>query len=93
VTFLSKFVWENKMTFNGKPHRVGDRGQRYEVTFLNDMNVVQVFGWTSTLGGAAAMCISIELHPTWGGPRIYDRQNRRHITKKELKQLLESKAR
>lgn len=57
----------------GKPHEVGDRGQRYEVSYERDGNR-RVFGWSDTLAGANAMARSIDLHPTMSNPKIKDRQ-------------------
>lgn len=64
------------MTINGgKPHAVGDRGQRYEVTFFNPATFTrQVFGWSDDPEGANDMVASIKLHPVWEQPRIIDRK-------------------
>lgn len=64
------------VTINGgQPHAVGDRGQRYEVTFLDPgENVRKVFGWSETQKGAQTMVSSIEKHPSWQEPRIIDRK-------------------
>ena len=62
----------------GKPHAVGDRGQRYEVTYANpesdEPEKRRVFGWSDTTEGAAAMMRSIELHPVWTAGEVRDRQ-------------------
>ena len=58
----------------GKPHAVGDRGQRYEVTYFDpDANIRKVFGWSDTAEGAQAFARSIELHPSMQFPQIRDR--------------------
>lgn len=57
----------------GKPHHVGDKGQRYEVTYF-DGERRQVFGWSVTPEGARTMANSIELHPSWEYPQIRDRE-------------------
>lgn len=58
----------------GKPHAVGDRGQRYEVRFKDAIDLERIFGWSDTLGGAQAMFDSIKAHPTWNTPTIIDRE-------------------
>lgn len=59
----------------GKPHAVGDRGQRYEVSFFNpSTNKREVFGWAESRTGVAAMVRSIDLHPTWSHPEVKDRK-------------------
>lgn len=58
----------------GKPHNVGDRGQRYEVTFYDpSINARRVMGWSDTAEGAQSMAASIEAHPSWQFPQIRDR--------------------
>lgn len=63
----------------GQPHAVGDRGQRYEVSYGEDEEVDcrvprKVFGWSTTLSGARAMARSINLHPSMFHPHIWDRE-------------------
>ncbi len=60
----------------GKPHAVGDRGQRYEVTYF-DGEQRCVFGWSETITGAYAMKRCIEKHPSWTNPLVKDRKNER----------------
>lgn len=64
------------MTINGgKPHAVGDRGQRYEVTFFNPSTMRrQVLGWCETRDGAESMAAGVRAHPAWEEPQIEDRQ-------------------
>lgn len=56
----------------GKPHAVGDRGQRYEVTYL-DGDERKVCGWSDTIAGAERMRDAIDLHPVWCEPATRDR--------------------
>lgn len=62
----------------GKPHAVGDRGQRYEVTYRDpesdDPNKRRVMGWTSTQEGATSFLEAIALHPTWCDGQVKDRE-------------------
>lgn len=45
----------------GKPHAVGDRGQRYEVTFFDPReNARRVFGWSDDKVVAQVMADSVE---------------------------------
>jgi hypothetical protein len=66
---------DQAMTINGgKPHAIGDRGQRYEVTFFNPATFTrQVLGWSSTMEGAESMASGIDKHPVWEQPQIVDR--------------------
>lgn len=57
----------------GKPHNVGDKGQRYEVTFF-DGEKRRVFGWSDTPEGCQPMMRSIEAHPVWKFPHMRDRE-------------------
>jgi len=58
----------------GKPHAVGDRGQRYEVTFFNPATFSrQVLGWCDTIEGAESMAAGVNMHPAWEQPQIEDR--------------------
>ena len=59
----------------GKPHHVGDIGQRYEVTFYDPIaNARKVFGWSDTPEGARAMADAVQAHPSWQFPQLTDRQ-------------------
>ena len=60
----------------GKPHAVGDRGQRFEVTFLDPGGKRQIFGWAVTFTAARTMQRSIEKHPVWEGGEIRDRERK-----------------
>lgn len=57
----------------GKPHAVGDRGQRYAITYADQNGVRQVFGWCDKLEGAMSMAHSVMLHPTWNRVQVRDR--------------------
>jgi len=58
----------------GKPHAVGDLGQRYEVTYFDSAaNARKVLGWSETADGAQRMADSIEAHPSWQFAQIRDR--------------------
>ena len=50
----------------GKPHAVGDRGQRYEVTaFDPNKNTRFIVGWSDTDIGAQNLAGGVEKHPSW----------------------------
>jgi hypothetical protein len=58
----------------GKPHNVGDRGQRYMVTYFDPRaGVRKTFGWSDDMEGAKAMVGCIEAHPAWQAPEVIDR--------------------
>lgn len=63
------------MTYSGgKPHAVGGRGHRYEVSYFDpDANMRKIFGWSDDIEGAQAMANSIEVHPSMQFPKIRDR--------------------
>lgn len=63
----------------GQPHNVGDKGQRYAVTYYDDDGVVKGFGWSATIEGAEAMCQSVDLHPSMTRPMIYDRERKAQV--------------
>lgn len=59
----------------GKPHEVGDRGQRYEVTvFDENLNKRIVFGWVNDAETAIKMANAAELRPAWKLAQVRDRQ-------------------
>lgn len=64
------------MTYSGgKPLAVGDRGQRYVVSFFDPVaNARKVMGWSETPEGAQQMADAIEAHPSREFPWITDRQ-------------------
>jgi hypothetical protein len=63
------------MTINGgKPHAVGDRGQRFEVTFFNPATFKrQVLGWCETREDADKIVATMRDHPVWEQFQIEDR--------------------
>jgi hypothetical protein len=50
----------------------GDNGQRYEIRYGGAAGE-SVFGWASTIAGAATLVNSIDLHPAMNNPRVLDR--------------------
>lgn len=64
------------MTINGgQPHAVGDRGQRFEITFFDpEARCRKVLGWCETKEGAQRMAAGVEKHPSWQLPEIRDRK-------------------
>lgn len=59
----------------GKPHEVGDRGQRYEVTYFDPTdNKRKVFGWSETPEGARALADSVDLNPSMEFSQLRDRE-------------------
>jgi len=63
----------------GKPHtNVGDRGQRYEVSFFDPkLNDRRILGWTDSIEDARRMADAVDAHPTWAYPHVTDRQARK----------------
>ena len=63
------------MTYGGgKPHEIGDRGQRYEVTFFNPQRGLRVvLGWAEELKVAQTLADAVNDHPSWREPEIEDR--------------------
>lgn len=58
----------------GKPHEVGDRGQRYEVTTFDENEDKRiVIGWTDDAEQARKMADAAELRPSWKWPHVVDR--------------------
>lgn len=61
--------------------RIGDRGQRYEVSYLEADGIERKsFGWANTRRGVEGMVRSIELHPTMEEPEVYDRRTGSKVT-------------
>ena len=59
----------------GKPHEVGDRGQRYEVRMTGYPKPGEnVLGWTNTLESAEEMKNGILQAPGCTSATIFDRQ-------------------
>lgn len=68
----------------GKPHNVGDRGQRYEVLangYPKDQTD-NVIGWSDTLEGADRMMSAILRAPGCTSARIFDRQENCGVIKR-----------
>jgi hypothetical protein len=58
----------------GKPHAVGDKAQRYEVTaFDTNKNERIVIGWTNDPETARNMADGAILRPSWAFPQVRDR--------------------
>lgn len=59
----------------GKKHRrVGDQGQRYEISYYDPSKKRRcVMGWAKTMGGVKDFMNCIKLHPTMTEPEFKDR--------------------
>ena len=58
----------------GQPHEnVGDRGQRYEISVIQDGEPF-VVGWTDDAAKADKICVAVAKNPAWTHPRIRDRK-------------------
>jgi hypothetical protein len=68
----------------GKPHNVGDKGQRYEILAhgypKNELD--NVIGWNDTLEGAEAMAAAIRKAPSCTSTKIFDRQENKMVIKR-----------
>lgn len=64
------------MTYDGgKPHAVGDRGQRFEVSVYDeDKGERIVCGWTDNADDASKMAASFALRPGWSLEQVRDRK-------------------
>lgn len=59
----------------GKPHNVGDKGQRYEVRASGyPKEAENIIGWSDALKGAERMAAAIRLAPGCTSTEIWDRQ-------------------
>lgn len=59
----------------GKPHNVGDNGQRYEVSASGYPKAEQsIIGWCPTLDGAHSMANAIRKAPGCFATEIFDRE-------------------
>jgi hypothetical protein len=56
----------------GDRERVGDRGQRFEVRYLDGDELEHVIGWTTDPAGGGLVEV-INKHPVWHAPRVIDR--------------------
>lgn len=68
----------------GKPHNVGDRGQRYEVVSNGYPNRdgEGVVGWSNDIEGAYRLMDAILTAPGCTSARIYDREEKRGVIKR-----------
>lgn len=53
--------------------KVGDKGQRYELRFIDGNGKECIAGWTDGADGKPFI-EAINLHPAWHSPKIIDRQ-------------------
>lgn len=62
----------------GKPHQVGDRGQRYEISVIADDQGGKriVVAWTNDKASADRMAVSFALRPSWRHGQVRDRQEK-----------------
>lgn len=67
----------------GKKHKVGDKGQRYEVRAKDREGKEFIIGWCGTLEGAERFAEGVKFHPSWHDPKIIDRED--HKQKGEKK--------
>ena len=54
--------------------RVGDEGQRYEVTCIAITGKKMIVGWSETKEGADSFVEGVNLHPALHNPMIIDRR-------------------
>ncbi len=57
-----------------KEPRVGDEGQRYEVSASNPDGSIIVIGWSDTTEGVQNLVDGVNLHPGMCNPKIKDRK-------------------
>lgn len=58
--------------FCRKMPEVGDRGQRYEVRYLDEDNEERVMGWSESY--PHNYVAAVKAHPSWHSPRVIDRR-------------------
>jgi hypothetical protein len=64
----------------GRPHSVGDRGQRYEVRATGYPKAeMTVIGWCTDTDGAEKMASAIRQAPGCTSVEIYDRQEDKSV--------------
>lgn len=62
----------------GKPHAVGDRGQRYEITVYDEeLQQRRVLGWADSEEAAYGMARAAEKRPSWSKGEVNDRGEKR----------------
>lgn len=67
----------------GKPHNVGDKGQRYEVRATGyPKDEESVIGWCPTIEGAENMAKAIRTAPGCLSTVIFDRQENKQIVRR-----------
>lgn len=67
----------------GKPHAVGDRGQRYEVRATGYPKTEEsIIGWSDGLDGAEKMAAAIRQAPGCTSTVIWDRQEEKQIIRR-----------
>ncbi len=59
--------------------KTGDKGQRYECSFMQDIGERMIIGWTDSEQGIENMRKTIELHPVWDGFKCFDRQEQKQV--------------
>lgn len=58
----------------GKPHAVGDKGQRFEVSVYDEAKGERVvLGWSDDAKVASEMAASAEIRPSWKFANVRDR--------------------
>jgi hypothetical protein len=63
----------------GKPHAVGDRGQRYEITVYDEeLQQRRVLGWAESEEAAYGMAQAAEKRPSWSKAEVNERVRRQH---------------
>ena len=64
----------------GKPHNVGDKGQRYETRATGYPKAEEsVIGWSNDLDGAERMASAIRKAPGCTSTTIFDRQENKPV--------------
>lgn len=59
----------------GRPHQVGDRGQRYEVSVIDEASEQRIpCGWTNDKISAERMAVALALRPGWRHGQVLDRK-------------------
>jgi hypothetical protein len=59
----------------GKPHQVGDRGQRYEVSVMDaEKNERIIVGWVNDKSAAERWAVAACLRPSWYHGQVRDRK-------------------
>jgi hypothetical protein len=56
------------------PDRIGDKGQRFEISYVDEDGRRIIFGWAATQDGADSFLHSIALNPSMRDGEVRDRQ-------------------